>query len=117
MSETKSQALNFINGEEVPAKSGATTDIIDPSTGEVYATAALSGAEDIAAATAAAARAFEGWGNTTPSERSLALLRIADAIEEHAEELVAIESRNTGKPVGQYLHRSPEDCPLFPCPD
>ena len=103
MSETKSQALNFINGEEVPAKSGATTDIIDPSTGEVYATAALSGAEDIAAATAAAARAFESWGNTTPSERSLALIRIADAIEEHAEELVAIESRNTGKPVGLTL--------------
>ena len=48
---------------------------------------------------AAAARAFESWRDTTPGERQRALLRIADAIEEHAEELVAAECRNTGKPV------------------
>ncbi|MDQ3646587.1 MAG: aminobutyraldehyde dehydrogenase, partial [Actinomycetota bacterium] len=47
-----------------------------------------------------AADAFETWRDTTPSERQRALLRLADAVEEHAEELVALESRNTGKPLG-----------------
>ena len=51
----------------------------------------------------AAARAFESWGRTTPSERQLALLKIADAIEARAEELVAVESENTGKPKALVL--------------
>jgi betaine-aldehyde dehydrogenase len=89
---------NFIHGELVAAADGRTTDVIDPSTGEAYATAALSGAVDIDAAFQAAERAFEGWRDSTPSERQRALLRIADAIEERADELVDVESRNTGKP-------------------
>ena len=103
MSELKQQVGNFIDGVEVPANSGATSDIIDPSTGEVYATAPLSDASDIASATKAAQRAFQDWGDSTPSERSLALFRIADAIEANADEIVAIESRNTGNPVGLTL--------------
>jgi betaine-aldehyde dehydrogenase len=74
-------------------------DLVDPSTGEVFGTAPLSGPEDVDAAVRAAAEAFEGWRDSTPSERQRALLRIADAIEERAEELVAAECRNTGKPV------------------
>jgi betaine-aldehyde dehydrogenase len=89
---------NFVNGERVAAAEGRTTDLIDPSTGERYATAALSGDADVDAAFKAAERAFESWGQTTPSERQLALLRIADAIEARADELVDVESRNTGKP-------------------
>jgi betaine-aldehyde dehydrogenase len=89
---------NFIHGERVDAADGRTTDVIDPSTGDAYATAALSGEADVDAAFKAAERAFESWRETTPSERQRALLRIADAIEERAEELVAIESQNTGKP-------------------
>jgi len=92
------EITNFIHGERVAAADGRTTDLIDPSTGEAYATAALSGAADIDAAFQAAERAFEGWRDTTPSERQRALLRIADAIEERADELVAVESQNTGKP-------------------
>jgi betaine-aldehyde dehydrogenase len=92
------EITNFIHGERVAAADGRTTDLIDPSTGEGYATAALSGAVDIDAAFQAAERAFESWGDTTPSERQRALLRIADAIEERADELVAVESQNTGKP-------------------
>jgi betaine-aldehyde dehydrogenase len=92
------EITNFIHGEPVAAADGRTTDVIDPSTGEAYATAALSGAVDIDAAFQAAERAFEGWRDTTPSERQRALLRIADAIEERADELVDVESRNTGKP-------------------
>src|SRR5579859_7994484 len=82
------------------------SDLINPSTGEVFATAPVSGAADVDAAFSAASAAFEGWRDATPSERSLALLRIADAIEARADEFVAIESENTGKPVG--LTRSEE---------
>src|ERR671921_230274 len=58
------------------------------------------GDADIDAAFQDSARAFEEWRNTTPSERQLALIRIADAIEARADELVAVESQNTGKPLG-----------------
>src|SRR3712207_6872495 len=75
-------------------------DLVDPATGEVFASAPVSAAEDVDRAYTAAAGAFPGWRDTTPSARSLALLRIADAIEAHADELVALESRNTGKPLG-----------------
>jgi betaine-aldehyde dehydrogenase len=91
---------NYINGEFVDAADGRTTEVIDPTTGEAYATAPLSGAADVDAAMAAAAAAFETWRETTPSERQQALLKIADAVEARAEELVAVESKNTGKPIG-----------------
>ena len=90
---------NFVNGNFVEAADGRTTDIIDPSTGQKYADAALSGSADVDAAMSVAAKAFESWGQTTPSQRSLALHRIADAIEARAEEIVACEVQNTGKPV------------------
>src|SRR4051794_19248057 len=95
-----SEITNFIHGERVAAADGATTDLVDPSTGEVFATAALSRQADVDAAFQDAERAFEQWRDTTPSERQRALLRIADAIEERADEFVAIESQNTGKPLG-----------------
>ncbi|WP_042430471.1 gamma-aminobutyraldehyde dehydrogenase [Streptacidiphilus anmyonensis] len=90
---------NYINGAFTDAADGRTTEVIDPTTGEVYATAPLSAQADVDAAMAAAAAAFETWRDTTPSQRQLALLKIADAIEARAEELVAVESRNTGKPI------------------
>jgi len=94
---------NFINGQSVDAHEGRTADIINPVTGQAYATAPLSGAEDVDRAMKAAGAAFDEWRNSTPSERSLALLRIADAIESRAEELVAIEVENTGKPIGMTM--------------
>ncbi len=90
---------NFINGQHVDAADGRTTAIINPATGEQYATAALSGDTDVHAAMTVAAAAFEGWKDSTPSERSLALFRIADAVEARADELVALEVENTGKPI------------------
>jgi betaine-aldehyde dehydrogenase len=89
---------NFINGKGVEAASGETTDLVDPSTGETYTTAPLSRDADVDAAFSSAARAFDGWRDSTPSERQRALLRIADAIEERGSELVDVESQNTGKP-------------------
>jgi betaine-aldehyde dehydrogenase len=90
---------NFIAGASVDAVDGNASDVIDPSTGEVYAQAPLSGATDVDNAVRAARRAFETWRDTTPSERQRALLKIADAIESRADEIVAVESRNTGKPI------------------
>ncbi len=92
------EIANFIHGERLAAADGRTSELIDPSTGDVYATAPVSSEADIDAAFQDAARAFETWGQTTPSERQLALLRIADAIEARADEIVEIECRNTGKP-------------------
>ncbi|WP_193612241.1 gamma-aminobutyraldehyde dehydrogenase [Nocardioides lijunqiniae] len=91
---------NVINGELVDSVSGETYDIVDPTTGEVYAQAPRSGAEDVDRAYAAAAEAFPGWGGATPQDRSNALLRIATAIEERVEEINAVECKDTGKPLG-----------------
>jgi betaine-aldehyde dehydrogenase len=91
---------NFVNGEYVAAASGQVSEVVDPSMGEPYAQAPVSGPADVEAALRAAAGAFEVWRDTTPAERSLALLRMADAVEARADEIVAAECRNTGKPVG-----------------
>jgi betaine-aldehyde dehydrogenase len=89
---------NFVNGQYVSAKSGETTDVINPANGEVYAKAALSNDADIDTAYKAADKAFETWSQMTPGERQLALFRIADALEARAEEMADVESENTGKP-------------------
>ncbi len=101
---------NFINGEYVDAVDGRTTPVINPATGEQYATAALSGEADIDNAMKAASAAFDTWRDTTPSERSLALYRLADAVEARAEELIALEVENCGKPA--HLTRSEEIPPM-----
>jgi betaine-aldehyde dehydrogenase len=91
---------NFTGGKFADTRDGRTSDVIDPSTGEAYAQAPISSAEDVDAALRAAADAFGTWRDATPAERSLALLKIADAVEARAAELAAAECRNTGKPVG-----------------
>jgi betaine-aldehyde dehydrogenase len=91
---------NFIGGQWTDTSFDKRADLINPSTGEVFATAPVSSEAEVDAAVSSAAAAFEGWRDTTPSERSLALIRIADAIEAHADELVKAESQNTGKPLG-----------------
>jgi betaine-aldehyde dehydrogenase len=89
---------NFINGKSVDGASGETTTLINPSTGEAFATAPKSNAADIDKAMKAASDAFPGWRDSTPSERQRALLKIADAIEARADEFVNLESENCGKP-------------------
>jgi betaine-aldehyde dehydrogenase len=93
------QLVNFVDGRLVGGSDGRTSDVVDPCTGEVYAQAPLSTDADVDAAMRAAARAFETWRDTTPAERQLALLKMADAVETRADELVAVECRNTGKPL------------------
>jgi len=89
---------NFINGEYVDPVDGGYADLINPSTGEVFASSPVSSAADVDRAMTAAATAFETWRDTTPKERQLALLKFADAIEARAEDLVDAEVLNTGKP-------------------
>src|SRR3954454_20868333 len=96
----KRTVRNFVNGSHSDAADGRTADLISPVTGEAFGTASISGQADVDAAFDAASSAFEGWRDTTPGERQLALLRMADAFEARADELVALESENTGKPIG-----------------
>ncbi|HTK66261.1 MAG TPA: aminobutyraldehyde dehydrogenase [Pseudonocardia sp.] len=102
MGDTK-QLSNFVGGEFVPPAAGSYTDVINPSTGEAYTSAPLSGEADVDAACQAAERAFVEWKRTTPGERMDYLLKMAAAIESDAAALVAVEAENTGKPVGLTL--------------
>ncbi|HKN95574.1 MAG TPA: gamma-aminobutyraldehyde dehydrogenase [Pseudonocardiaceae bacterium] len=90
---------NFIDGRLADAADGRTIDLVDPTTGDVFGTAPLSSPTDVDAAYRAAAAAFDGWRDSTPSDRQRALLRLADAIEARADEFVAAECQNTGKPL------------------
>ncbi|GAA1157970.1 gamma-aminobutyraldehyde dehydrogenase [Streptomyces hebeiensis] len=101
---------NYINGEFRDAAEGGTIEVVNPATGEAYATAPLSRQADVDAAMAAAEAAFPAWRDTVPAERQKVLLKIADAFEERAEELIAAESENTGKPLA--LTRTEEIPPM-----
>ena len=90
---------NFVNGKKVSATSEKVQDLINPATGEVFAKAPVSNAADVDKAMKAAASAFEIWKESTPGERQKAINKIADAIEVRSEELIGIESENTGKPI------------------
>lgn len=104
MAETRRDAviLNHIGGADLPATSGEEMELVDPSTGKVHRSAPRSGGADANAACAAAAAAYETWSLTTPAQRQRALLRIADAMEAHADDLVAAEVGDTGKPSEMF---------------
>jgi betaine-aldehyde dehydrogenase len=90
---------NFVGGKYADTRDGRTSDVIDPSTGEAYTQAPVSTAEDVDTALRTAADAFTTWKDTTPAERSLALLKLADAVEARSQEFADVEGRNTGKPI------------------
>ena len=93
------QLRNFIGGEFVDAADGRSADLVSPVTGQPYASAPVSGKEDVDRAMRAARGAFDGWRDATPADRQRALLRLADGIESRAREFVQVESDNTGKPI------------------
>ena len=103
---------NFVDGGHVPAAAGRSSEVVDPSTGDAYARAPVSGPEDVDAALRSAEAAREAWRDATPAQRSLALLKLADAVEEQAARLVEAECRNTGKPVALTMAEE-----LPPCAD
>ncbi|GAA1667545.1 gamma-aminobutyraldehyde dehydrogenase [Fodinicola feengrottensis] len=92
------QLRNFVNGEYVDSAAGHRAEVIDPSTGAAYGSAPVSDTEDVDRAMKAADNAFQTWGETTPAERQLALLKLADALEKRASDFVDTEVQNTGKP-------------------
>ena len=90
----------LVDGERVPSAEGRTFDSVNPATGEVFRTVAEAGPEDADRAVRAATRAFEDWGTRTPIQRAKVLYRFADLIEEHANELALIETRDMGMAIG-----------------
>src|SRR3954465_1552903 len=90
---------NFIDGESVPAAEGRTSEVLNPADGKTMANAPDSTAEDVERAVKAARSAFDGGSNATPATRAEGLLKLADAIDEHADELAELEARNAGKPL------------------
>src|SRR5271168_3230789 len=103
MTATAPTVQNLIANESLAGSTGETEPILNPATGGVIAHAPLSSANDVDRAVNAAATAYESWSQTTPGERALALLKLADAIEEHADELAELESDNAGKPLAAVL--------------
>jgi betaine-aldehyde dehydrogenase len=93
---------NFVDGEFVDPAEGRREPVVNPASGEIIAEAPESTAADVDRAVAAARGAFDGWARTTPGERALALLRLADAIEENADELAELEATNAGKPIQAF---------------
>jgi acyl-CoA reductase-like NAD-dependent aldehyde dehydrogenase len=90
---------HFIHGEEMPSRSGATFESIDPATAQPLATVGLGGSEDIDRAVAAARRAHTSWADADPYERGRILQRLAELIELRTDELAALEARDVGKPL------------------
>ncbi len=99
MATATRQLENFIGGKRAATTGGAAHDVKNPATGEPIASMGISGQADVDAAVEAATAAFAEWSQATPSERSRALLRIADELEERGEELSRLESENAGKPL------------------
>jgi aldehyde dehydrogenase (NAD+) len=96
--ETRSM---YVDGAFVESVSGERRDVLDPATGEVFASVPEGGAEDVDHAVGAAANAAETWGRTDPSHRADQLVEIADRIAEHSEELATLETRECGKTIRQ----------------
>src|SRR5437762_13698038 len=98
---------NFVGGEWVDAVEGATMDVINPATGEKIAEVPRGSQADVDRAVEAANRALPEWLDSTPGERMELLLKLADLIDEHADELIKLESLNTGKPIAVAREETP----------
>ncbi len=102
MTETLERVKRYqqwIDGAWADSASGQTVTVENPANGRAIAAVPSSAAEDVDRAVQAASQAFETWGKATPQDRSLALLRLADAVEANADELAGLESSQTGKPI------------------
>src|SRR5919199_1186620 len=99
MSVTVSSFKNFVGGDWVDSSSGETMEVLNPATGETIAEVPRGTAEDVDRAVQAAKKALPEWLETTPGERAEMLLKLADLIDEHTEELAQLESTNVGKPL------------------
>ena len=109
--------LNYINGELVGPVNGDYFDNYSPSNGKVYSLIPDSEKADIDHAVVAAKKAFKTWSKTSKQERSDILMKLADTIEEHSEELIIAESKDNGKPESLAravdIPRAPENFRFF----
>ncbi len=103
----------FIGGDFVDAADGRTAEVVNPANDKVIASVPASAQEDVDRAVNAAAKAFDTWKATTPQDRSLLLLKIADALEAKADDLGRLESANAGKPVGAAIDEMHTSVDLF----
>jgi aminobutyraldehyde dehydrogenase len=92
----------YIDGAFVPGE-GDAERVLNPATGELLVALREASPEQLHKAVSAAHRAFDAWSETTPMERSRALLKLADAIEARAEDFARLESLNCGKPYARAL--------------
>jgi 1-pyrroline dehydrogenase len=107
MSSTEHAWRNLVAGERVGAVDGGVRTVHNPATGDPIAEVPEGTQADVDRAVAAAKAAFPGWRDTTPGERAHALLRLADLLEQHGEELCALESANVGKPIAVAREEMP----------
>jgi 1-pyrroline dehydrogenase len=107
MSVAATQQKNFVGGEWVDAVDGGTAEILNPATGETIAEVPQGTQADVDRAVEAAKRAWPEWRETTPQERAEMLLKLADAIDAHTDELARVESQNVGKPLGYARDEMP----------
>lgn len=105
MSVAVARYQNFVGGQWVDAVEGATTEIINPASGEAIGEVSQGLAGDVDRAVEAAKKAWSEWRDATPGERAEALLKLADVIDEHTEELAQIESQKVGKPLSYARRR------------
>jgi 1-pyrroline dehydrogenase len=110
MSVATTQQKNFVGGEWVDAVEGGTAEILNPATGETIAEVPQGTQADVDRAVEAAKRAWPEWRETTPQERAEMLLKLADAIEAHTDELARVESQNVGKPLAYARDEIPVSC-------
>jgi len=116
VTETLERAKTYqqlIGGDFVDAADGRTAEVVNPANDQVIANVPASSQEDVDRAVNAAETAFESWKKTTPQDRSLLLLKIADALEAKADELGRLESANAGKPVGAAIDEMTTSVDLF----
>jgi 1-pyrroline dehydrogenase len=107
MSVTVQQLQNLVGGEWVDAVEGGTAEIINPATGETIAEVPEGTQADVDRAVEAAAKAWPEWREVTPAERAELLLKLADLIDEHTDELAQLESQNVGKPLAAAKDEMP----------
>jgi 1-pyrroline dehydrogenase len=106
MATTATQKI-FVGGKWTAAAEGGTMEVLNPATGETIAEVPACTAADVDAAVEAAALALPEWLEATPAERAELLLKLADVVDENAEELAEIESRNVGKPLSYARDEMP----------
>jgi 1-pyrroline dehydrogenase len=107
VSITVSHHKNFVGGEWVDSLDGGTMEVLNPATGETIAEVPSSTEQDVGRAVEAAKKALPEWLETTPAERQELLLKLADLIDEHTEELAKLESVNVGKPLSYARDEMP----------